>query len=70
MDFKKQERENERLRSENTRLSEENIQLRAQNRDYAFLRKVFGRQYVDDLVNGAHELQEQKCKRSKSFERG
>ena len=63
-------RENERLRSENARLSEENSQLRAQNRDYAFLRKVLGRQYVDALVNGAHELQEQKRKRSKALERG
>lgn len=32
--------------------------------------KVFGRERVDDFVNEAQELQEQKRKRNKSFERG
>lgn len=41
-----------------------------ENKDFSLLRKVFGRERIDDLVNEARELQHQKQKRNKSYERG
>ena len=62
-------RENERLRSENTRLSEENDRLKGQNREYAFLRKVFGNQQIDSLLERANEQQKsQRIQREKYYE--
>ena len=62
-------RENERLRSENDRLSEENDRLKGQNREYAFLRRVFGSQQIDSLLERAHEQQElQRNQREKYYE--
>lgn len=64
------ERDNERLTTKSTELQEENRQLRAGNKDFALLRKMFGKEKIDGLVNEARELQRQKQKRSKSYERG
>ena len=50
------ERDNERLTARNTDLQEENMQLRAENKDYALLRKMFGKDRIDDLVNEARAL--------------
>lgn len=48
-------KENENLIKSNDRLREENADLREQNRDYSLLRKVFGRDQMDDLVRrGRH----------------
>ena len=52
-------------------LQEENRQLRAENKDFAFLRKMFGEERIDNLMDEARELQQQKQrKRYKSYERG
>lgn len=70
-------RENQRLESDieyltakNAELQEENRQLRAENKDFAFLRKMFGEERIDNLMDEARELQHQKQKRNKSYERG
>jgi hypothetical protein len=64
------ESDNEYLTAKNTELQEENRQLRAENKDFAFLRKMFGEERIDDLMNEARELQHKKQKRNKSYERG
>ena len=62
--------ENEYLTAKNAELQEENRDLRAENKDFALLRKVFGRDRIDDLISEAQELQEQKRKQNRSYERG
>ena len=65
------ERDNDYLTAKNAELQEENRQLRAENKDFAFLRKMFGEERIDDLMNEARELQQQKQrKKNKSYERG
>jgi len=59
----------ERLREANEKLAENNTELKAQNRDYAFLRKVFGSQQIDSLLQQAKEEQRiQRSPRSKYYE--
>jgi len=64
------ESDNEYLTTRNAELQEENRQLRAENRNFAFLRKMFGEERIDNLMDEAWELQHQKQKRNKSYERG
>ena len=64
------ESDNEYLTAKNAQLQEENRQLRAENKDFAFLRKMFGEERIDNLMDEARELQRQKQKRNKSYERG
>lgn len=64
------ESDNEYLTTKNAELREENRQLRAENKDFAFLRKMFGEERIDNLMDEARELQYQKQKRNKSYERG
>jgi len=62
-------RANEHLREINEKLTEENAALKAQNRDYAFLRKVFGSPQIDSLLQQAHEQQKMpRSQRSKYYE--
>lgn len=42
--------ENQDLNRINKRLTEENTRLRAENKDYSLLRKVFGREVIENLV--------------------
>ena len=53
-------RENEHLAKSNDRLKDENTSLREQNKDYALLRKVFGSQQIDALIEQARETQQVK----------
>lgn len=53
-------RENEHLTKSNNRLKDENTSLREQNKDYALLRKVFGSQQIDALIEQAREAQQSK----------
>lgn len=62
--------DNEYLTAKNAELQEENRQLRAENKDFAFLKKMFGEERIDTLMDEARELQHQKQKRNKSYERG
>ena len=60
-------RENQNLIDSADRLREENYALREQNKDYTLLRKVFGSQQIDDLIERAKEAQQvQKRQRQKS----
>lgn len=60
-------RENQNLFDSTDRLREENYALREQNNDYTLLRKVFGSQQIDDLIERAKEAQQaQKRQRQKS----
>lgn len=59
----------ERLREANEKLAAESTELKAQNRDYAFLRKVFGSRQIDSLLQQAKEEQRmQRSPRSKYYE--
>ena len=59
--------ENEYLAASNDRFKEENTALREQNKDYTLLRKVFGSQQIDDLIERAKEAQQaQKRQRQKN----
>lgn len=61
-------KDNEHLTKSNDRLKEENTVLREQNKDYAFLRKVFGSQQIDALLEQAKEAQQAKRRqRHKSY---
>lgn len=59
-DNRKLKRENENLIESNDRLLEENAALHEQNKDYSLLRKVFGRDHMDDLLRQAQEKQQAK----------
>ena len=65
------QRENEVLRYEKYQLKNENTELKKQNRQYSFLRKVFGEKGLEDLVNKAEEIKQAKLrdKRNKKYER-
>ena len=63
--------ENEELENENRRLEEllasleeKNDDLHKQTRDYTLLRRVFGDEYVDNLVADAREKQ-QNCEQNR-----
>lgn len=63
-------RENEILRYENNQLTTENSELKKQNRQYSFLRKVFGEKGLEDLVNKAEEIKQAKMReKRKNYER-
>ena len=63
-------RENEILRYENDQLTTENTELKNQNRQYSFLRKVFGEKGLEDLVRKAEEIKQAKLReKRKKYER-
>ena len=63
-------KENEYLERENSELREENTILRERYKDHALLRKVFGDRKIDELVERAEEIQqERKGQRLKEYER-
>lgn len=53
-------RENERLVKVNAKLADENENLRAENKDYKYLRKVFGKKQMEHLLMQAKEIQQSK----------
>lgn len=53
-------RENTRLTHRNSELLSENAKLKVQNREYALLRKVFGKHSLDELVRQAKEIRQSK----------
>ena len=53
-------RENEVLRYEKYQLKTENTELKKQNRQYSFLRKVFGEKGLADLIQKAEEMKQAK----------
>lgn len=53
-------RENERLVKVNAKLADENENLRAENKDYKYLRKVFGKKQMDKLLMQAKEIHQSK----------
>ena len=63
-------KENEYLERENSELREENTILRERYKDHALLRKVFGDRKIDELVESAEEIQQEKrTQHSRSHER-
>ena len=63
-------RDNKELGANNNWLRDENEMLRKQNKDYAVLRKVFGREKLDELVTQAKEEQQAKKRaRNRGWER-
>ncbi|MBR1708347.1 MAG: hypothetical protein IJ719_05905 [Clostridia bacterium] len=58
-------KENENPIANNDRLREENTALQEQNREYSLLRKVFGRNQMDDLVKQAREAQQAQKKKTR-----
>ena len=66
-------RENEILRYENNQLTAENTELKKQNRQYSFLRKVFGEKGLADLIQKAEEMKQAKLRekriKNKNYER-
>ena len=64
------QRENEVLRYEKYQLTTENTELKKQNRQYSFLRKVFGEKGLKDLVRKAEEIKQAKMReKRKNYER-
>ena len=63
-------RENEVLRYEKYQLKTENTELKKQNRQYSFLRKVFGEKGLADLIQKAEEIKQAKLReKRKNYER-
>lgn len=63
-------RENEVLRYENNDLITENTELKKQNRQYSFLRKVFGEKGLANLIKKAEEMKQSKLReKRKNYER-
>ena len=64
------QRENEVLRYEKYQLKNENTELKKQNRQYSFLRKVFGEKGLEDLIQKAEEIKQAKLReKRKNYER-
>lgn len=63
------QQDSEYLRAENKELQEDNQLLRAENKDYAFLRKMFGWERIENLMKEARELQERQRKKRQTYER-
>lgn len=64
------QRENEVLRYEKYQLKNENTELKKQNRQYSFLRKVFGEKGLADLIQKAEEIKQAKLReKRKNYER-
>ena len=62
--------ENEVLRYEKYQLKTENSELKKQNRQYSFLRKVFGEKGLADLIQKAEEIKQAKLReKRKNYER-
>ena len=59
-------KENERLSNSNEKLSADNARLKAENKDYALLRKVFGNEQINNLLEQAKIAQQPK-QRNKRF---
>ncbi len=59
-------RENQSLRYENNQLTIENTELKKQNRQYSFLRKVFGEKGLADLIQKAEEIKQAKLREKRS----
>ncbi|MDL2289522.1 plasmid recombination protein [Clostridia bacterium OttesenSCG-928-F22] len=53
-------RENETLHSDNSKLSSENKQLKEKIKDYSLLRKMFGNQQVNKLLEQAKDIKQSK----------
>lgn len=63
-------RENQVLRYENNQLTTENTELKKQNRQYSFLRKVFGEKGLEDLIKKTEEMKQAKLReKRKKYER-
>ena len=63
-------RENEVLRYEKCKLKNENTELKKQNRQYSFLRKMFGEKGLEDLVRKSEEIKQAKMReKRKNYER-
>ena len=63
-------RENQVLRYENYQLTTENTELKKQNRQYSFLRKVFGEKGLEDLIKKTEEMKQAKLReKRKKYER-
>ena len=63
-------RENQVLRYENNQLTTENTELKKQNRQYSFLRKVFGEKGLEDLNKKTEEMKQAKLReKRKKYER-
>lgn len=66
-------KENERLSNSNVKLSADNTRLKSENKDYALLRKVFGNEQIDGLLEQAKAVQQSKQRdkrfRNNNFER-
>lgn len=63
-------RENQVLRYENNQLTTENTELKKQNRQYSFLRKVFGEKGLEDLIKKVEEMKQAKLReKRKNYER-
>ena len=64
------QRENEVLRYEKYQLTTENTELKKQNRQYSFLRKMFGEKGLEDLVRKSEEIKQAKMReKRKNYER-
>ena len=64
------QRENEVLRYEKYQLATENTELKKQNRQYSFLRKVFGEKGLADLIQKAEVIKQAKLReKRKKYER-
>jgi hypothetical protein len=64
-------KDNERLSKSNEKLLAANTQLKAENKDYALLRKVFGSEKINALLEQARAMQqEKKLVRSRGYDRG
>lgn len=56
--------ENSRLRDKIEILSKDNDRLKKENKDYSFLRRIFGQPKMDALINQAKKIQKEKQKNS------
>ena len=59
-------KENERLQGSNKKLSSENAQLKEENKDYKLLRKVFGNEQIDSLLEQAKKSKQRDTRFSKN----
>lgn len=59
-------KENEHLSNSNEKLSAENTRLKAENKDYALLRKMFGNEQINSLLEQAKAMQQVKKRSARS----
>lgn len=60
-------KENERLQGNNKKLSSENIHLKEENKDYQLLRKVFGNEKIDILLEQAKNSKQRDTRFRKNY---